>query len=110
MRNGAGKTTALGIWSMGLDGFRRRCCFNKPGHLECHDVGKGALDLARDAGITVPDSQLIRVGAGDGDQRSYLEIAGVIEEHSAAAIADLRQLWAADSLLDPDLQLGLDGC
>jgi serine/threonine-protein kinase HipA len=28
-----------------------------------------------------------------GDQRSYLEIAGVIEEHSAAATADLRQLW-----------------
>ena len=82
---------------------------------------KVALDLARDAGITVPDSQLIRVGdrsvlvvdrfdrqgasrvgyasamtmleAGDGDQRSYLEIAAVIEERSAAATADLHQLW-----------------
>jgi len=82
---------------------------------------KVALDLARDAGIKVPDSQLIRVGdrnvlvvdrfdrqgatrigyasamtmleASDGDQRSYLEIAGVIEEHSVAATADLRQLW-----------------
>jgi serine/threonine-protein kinase HipA len=82
---------------------------------------KVALDLARDAGIKVPDSQLIRVGdrnvlvvdrfdrqgatrigyasamtmleASDGDQRSYLEIAGVIEEHSAATTADLRQLW-----------------
>jgi serine/threonine-protein kinase HipA len=82
---------------------------------------KVALDLARDAGIKVPDSQLIRVGdrnvlivdrfdrqgttrigyasamtmleAGDGDQRSYLEIAEVIEERSTAATADLRQLW-----------------
>jgi serine/threonine-protein kinase HipA len=82
---------------------------------------KVALDLARDAGIKVPDSQLIRVGdrnvlvvdrfdrrgatrigyasamtmleASDGDHRSYLEIAGVIEEHSTAATADLRQLW-----------------
>ena len=31
--------------------------------------------------------------AGDGDQRSYLEIAGVIEERATAATADLRQLW-----------------
>src|SRR5450755_59972 len=82
---------------------------------------KVALDLARDAGITVPDSQLLRVGdrhvlvvdrfdrrgtarvgyasamtmleARDGDQRSYLEIAEVIEERSTAAAADLRQLW-----------------
>jgi serine/threonine-protein kinase HipA len=82
---------------------------------------KVALDLARDAGVTVPDSQLIRIGdwhvlvvgrfdrrgtsrigyasamtmleASDGDQRSYLEIAEVIEERSAAAAADLRQLW-----------------
>jgi serine/threonine-protein kinase HipA len=82
---------------------------------------KVALDLARDAEIKVPDSQLIRVGdrsvlivdrfdrqgrtrigyasamtmleAGDGDQRSYLEIAEVIEERSMAATADLRQLW-----------------
>jgi serine/threonine-protein kinase HipA len=80
-----------------------------------------ALDLARDAGIEVPDSQLIRIGdrnvlivdrfdrlaairvgyasamtmleASDGDQRSYLEIAEVIEERSPAATADLRQLW-----------------
>jgi len=82
---------------------------------------KVALDLARDAGIKVPDSKLIRVGdrnvlvvdrfdrqgatrigyasamtmleASDGDQRSYPEIAGVIEERSPAATADLRQLW-----------------
>lgn len=82
---------------------------------------KVALDLARDAGVTVPDSQLIRMGdrhvlvidrfdrrgavrigyasaktmleAGEGDQRSYLEIAAVIEERSTAATADLRQLW-----------------
>src|SRR5580693_3631343 len=82
---------------------------------------KVALDLARDAGVTVPDSQLIRVGdrnvlvvdrfdrrgtvrigyasamtmleASDGDQRSYLEIAEVIEERSTAAAAELRQLW-----------------
>jgi serine/threonine-protein kinase HipA len=82
---------------------------------------KVALDLARDAGINVPDSQLIHLGdrnvlvvdrfdrhgatrigyasamtmleASDGDQRSYLEIAGVIEERSPAATADLGQLW-----------------
>jgi serine/threonine-protein kinase HipA len=82
---------------------------------------KVAHDLSRDAGVTVPDSQLIRVGdrhvhvvdrfdrrgavrigyasamtmleATDGDQRSYLEIAAVIEERSSAATADLRQLW-----------------
>jgi serine/threonine-protein kinase HipA len=82
---------------------------------------KVALDLARDAGVTVPESQLIRVGAWNvlivdrfdrhgiarigyasamtmleanyGEQRSYLEIAAVIEERSPAATADLRQLW-----------------
>jgi serine/threonine-protein kinase HipA len=82
---------------------------------------KVALDLARDAGVMVPDSQLIRAGdrhvlivdrfdrlgaarvgyasamtmleASDRDQRSYLEIAAVIEERSTAATADLRQLW-----------------
>ena len=82
---------------------------------------KVALDLARDGGLTVPDSQLIRIGdqhvlvidrfdrrgaarigyasaktmleAGNGDQRSYLEIAAVIEERSTAATAELRQLW-----------------
>jgi serine/threonine-protein kinase HipA len=82
---------------------------------------KVALDLARDAKITVPDSQLLRVAdrnvlvvdrfdrrggarvgyasamtmleASDGDQRSYLEIAEVIEERSQAATAELRQLW-----------------
>lgn len=82
---------------------------------------KVALDLARRAGINIPDSQLIRVGdrsvliidrfdrqgparigyasamtmleAGDGDQRSYLEIAEVIEERSTTATTDLRQLW-----------------
>jgi len=82
---------------------------------------KAALDLARRAGISVPDSHLIRVGdrsvliidrfdrqgparigyasamtmleAGDGDQRSYLEIAEVIEERSTAVTTDLRQLW-----------------
>jgi len=82
---------------------------------------KVALDLARDAGVTVPGSQLIRMGdrhvlvvtrfdrrgaarigyasamtmleASGGDQRSYLEIAAVIEERSTAATADLHQLW-----------------
>ena len=71
--------------------------------------------------MTVPESQLVRIGdrsvlvidrfdrrgtarigyasamtmleARDGDQRSYLEIAEVIEEGSPAATADLRQLW-----------------
>jgi serine/threonine-protein kinase HipA len=82
---------------------------------------KVALDLARRAGITVPDSRLIRIGdrtvlivdrfdrqgtdrigyasamtmleASDGDQRSYLEIAQVIEERSSAVTSELRQLW-----------------
>ena len=82
---------------------------------------KVALDLARGAGITVPDSRLIRIGdrtvlivdrfdrqgtdrigyasamtmleASDGDQRSYLEIAQVIEERSPAVTDELRQLW-----------------
>ncbi len=80
-----------------------------------------ALRLARDAGIQVPDSKVHvidekpvlvvdrfdragarRVGyvsamtmleATDGDDGSYLDIAGVIEEHSPAAADDLRQLW-----------------
>ncbi|HTX86406.1 MAG TPA: type II toxin-antitoxin system HipA family toxin [Streptosporangiaceae bacterium] len=82
---------------------------------------KVALDLAQNAGIVVPDSQLIRIGdrnvlvvdrfdrrgkarigyasamtmleASDGDQRSYLEIAEVIEERSLSAASELRQLW-----------------
>jgi serine/threonine-protein kinase HipA len=82
---------------------------------------KVALDLAHAAGVIVPSSELIRVGArsvlivdrfdrlgrtriayasamtmleaSDGDRRSYLEMAGVIEERSPAATADLRQLW-----------------
>jgi serine/threonine-protein kinase HipA len=82
---------------------------------------KVALDLARDAGVRVPGSQLIHIGdrnvlvvdrfdrygtarigyasamtmleASDGDQRSYLEIAEVIEERSTAVAAELRQLW-----------------
>jgi serine/threonine-protein kinase HipA len=82
---------------------------------------KVALDLARDAGLIVPESELIRVAdqhvliverfdrrdggrvgyasaktmlqAGYDDRRSYLDIAAVIEEKSPAATADLRQLW-----------------
>jgi serine/threonine-protein kinase HipA len=82
---------------------------------------KVAHDLARAAGISLPESELIRVGdahvfivtrfdrrggarvgyasartmlnAGYGDQRSYLEIADVIEERSPAATSDLRELW-----------------
>jgi serine/threonine-protein kinase HipA len=82
---------------------------------------KVALDLAHEAGISVPKSQLIKIGgrsvlivdrfdrqgrerigyasamtmleASDGDQRSYLEIAEVIEERSPVVTADLRQLW-----------------
>ncbi|MGH3192289.1 MAG: type II toxin-antitoxin system HipA family toxin [Streptosporangiaceae bacterium] len=82
---------------------------------------KVALDLARRAEIIVPDSRLIRIGdrtvlivdrfdrqgtdrigyasamtmleGSDGDQRSYLEIAQVIEERSPAATDELRQLW-----------------
>ena len=83
---------------------------------------KVALDLARAAGIDVPDSELLdlagrhvlvvdrfdrtvdgsRIGyvsamtmleATDGDQRSYLEIAEAIEQHSSRASADLAELW-----------------
>ncbi len=82
---------------------------------------KVALDLARNAGITVPDSRLMQIGnrtvlivdrfdrqgetrvgycsamtmleASDGDERSYLEIADVIEQCSPVATAELRQLW-----------------
>jgi serine/threonine-protein kinase HipA len=82
---------------------------------------KVALDLARAAGVSVESSQLIRIRdrhvliadrfdrrgamrvgyasamtmleAGPGDQRSYLEIAAVIEERSSAATRDLQQLW-----------------
>ena len=82
---------------------------------------KVALDLAERAGITVPESQLIeiagrrvliiqrfdrrdgkRIGfasamtmleANDHDQKSYLEIAEVIEEQSPEATRDLHELW-----------------
>lgn len=80
-----------------------------------------ALALARDAGISVPESTLheidgkavliaarfdrrneIRIGyvsamtmleASDGEQGSYLDIAEAIELNSAAAGEELRQLW-----------------
>ena len=83
---------------------------------------KTALDLAHDAGITVPTSTLLtvaghhvlvvdrfdrvsdnlRVGyisaltmleASDGAVASYLDIGAAIEQHSPAATTDLRQLW-----------------
>ena len=83
---------------------------------------KVALDLAERSGIDVPPSRLLnlagrnvlvidrfdrtstadRIGyvsamtmleASDGDQRSYLEIAEVIENSSARATAELHQLW-----------------
>lgn len=80
-----------------------------------------ALDLAERAGIEVPEHRLIRVegravlllrrfdregalrrgylsamtlvGADDGDQRDYLELAEALAQNSAAATADLAQLW-----------------
>lgn len=80
-----------------------------------------ALKLARECGVEVADSELrdvdgrsvlvvnrfdrrgdARVGyasamtmleAVDGDQRSYLEIAEVIENESSQVTEDLRQLW-----------------
>jgi len=81
-----------------------------------------ALSLAAHAGVEVPRSELIsvahrsvlivdrfdrepagqRIGyasaltmleAREGDQRSYLDIAEVIEERSPHATSDLRQLW-----------------
>lgn len=83
---------------------------------------KVALDLALAAGIAVPHSQLLRLAgrsvlivdrfdrrrdgtrvgyvsaktmleASEGDQRSYLEIAEVIETHSDNASEELEQLW-----------------
>jgi serine/threonine-protein kinase HipA len=83
---------------------------------------KVALDLAAQAGVEVPTSKLLslagrsvlvldrfdrtatgeRIGyasamtmieAGDGDQRSYIEIAEVIENTSARATFELQQLW-----------------
>ncbi len=82
---------------------------------------KVSLDLASRAGVIVPGSQLIRAGhrhvlivdrfdrngqarvgyasamtmleADARQQRSYLEIADVIEERSRAATKDLHQLW-----------------
>ncbi len=82
---------------------------------------KTALDLAAAAGITVPSSRLVRLAgrqvlllrrfdradalrlgyvsamtmleAQDGDQRSYLELAEVIERLSAHPAADLQELW-----------------
>ena len=83
---------------------------------------KVALDLAAQAGVEVPTSKLLslagrsvlvldrfdrtatgeRIGyasamtmveAADGDQRSYIEIAEVIENTSARATFELQQLW-----------------
>jgi serine/threonine-protein kinase HipA len=83
---------------------------------------KVALDLAEASGITVPESRLLklagrhvlvvdrfdrtadgsRIGyasamtmleASDGVQRSYLEIADIIETKSRRATAELQQLW-----------------
>lgn len=82
---------------------------------------KVSLDLARQAGIRVPDSQLLRVAGRsvlvvnrfdrdgerrigyvsamtmlegtDGDVGSYLDIAAVIEQTSPQASDDLRELW-----------------
>jgi serine/threonine-protein kinase HipA len=81
-----------------------------------------ALALAGHAGIDVPKAHLVSIGgrdvliverfdrasdgnrigyssamtmleAGDGDIRSYLDIASVIEERSRSTTAELRQLW-----------------
>jgi serine/threonine-protein kinase HipA len=80
-----------------------------------------ALTLAQEAGITVPPHELhliagrpvlvvrrfdrepgrrigyvsamTMLGARDGEQGSYLEIAEAIEEHSPGAAGDLRELW-----------------
>jgi serine/threonine-protein kinase HipA len=82
---------------------------------------KVAHDLARAAGILLPDSELVEVGdsrvfivsrfdrqagvrvgyasartmlnAGYGEQRSYLQIADVIEQRSPDPAADLVELW-----------------
>lgn len=82
---------------------------------------KVSLDLARKAGIRVPESCLLRLGrrsvlivnrfdregsrrigyvsaltmleASDGDLGSYLDIAAVIEQFSSRASDDLQELW-----------------
>lgn len=79
------------------------------------------LSLAREAGITVPDSTLHQIGgrsvlvvdrfdrqgeqrvgyvsamtmleASDGDRRSYLDLVEVIEEESDRVTSDLHELW-----------------
>jgi serine/threonine-protein kinase HipA len=80
-----------------------------------------ALDLARQAGITTPDTRLEMVadrsvlvvrrfdrrgaqrlpflsamtllGANDGERRSYVEIADAVRQHGARAGADMVELW-----------------
>lgn len=83
---------------------------------------KVALDLAGAAGVRVPATQLLRIAgrsvlvlrrfdrrpdggrigyasamtmleAADGDQRSYLDIAEIVETRSPDATAELEQLW-----------------
>lgn len=80
-----------------------------------------AIELARRAGLRVPDARLEEVagrqvlvvsrfdrmgatripflsamtllGAADGDQRSYLEIADALQQYGARAASDLAELW-----------------
>jgi serine/threonine-protein kinase HipA len=80
-----------------------------------------ALDLARQAGIMIPDARLEMVtdrsvlvvrrfdrrgarrlpflsvmtllGATDGERRSYVEIADAVRQHGARAGADMAELW-----------------
>ena len=86
------------------------------------------LALARDAGLSVADSALHKIGgesvlvvdrfdrrgerrigyvsamtmleAVDGDEGTYLDLAEVIEEQSDRATEDLHELWRRDRLLD----------
>ncbi len=89
--------------------------------MERDGVGEVSLDLAREAGIRVPDSQLLRISdrsvlivdrfdrigarrigyasamtmveGRDHDVGSYLDIGAVIEQTSRHASDDLRELW-----------------
>lgn len=107
-----------------IDGAGRAAIAKFPSPADDHDVMRWeavAMQLARNAGITVSDWKLEvidgkpvlviqrfdrargkRIGyvsamtmleATDGDQGSYLEIADAIERNSPSAVSDLHELW-----------------
>lgn len=51
------------------------------------------FDRGRDGARIGYASAMTMLEARDGDRRTYLEIAGVVEERSARATDELRELW-----------------